>query len=1190
MFKFKFSFSQWKIVCSAVVALLFSVLAVSDLQAQMTTAALSGTATDATGAVVVGVKIQAKNVATGITYSAVTDGQGRYSIAELPVGTYDVSSQKSGFQKEVQTGIVLTVGAQPVLDFGLKVGRADEVVEVRGQTSSVETTTATVGQLVSPNQMADLPLNGRNFTDLLALAPGVVTVPASPGGGGQSSTVYGTQTNYSVSGSRPEGLQYLLDGTDIRDALDHGAGISVMGTSLGMEAIQEFSILTNTYSAEFGGTGAAINAVTKSGTNDVHGSAYEFIRNSAMDAANYFDVPGEKPTFKRNQFGVSMGGPIKKDKAFFFGNYEGLRSGTGQTSRGVAPTSLSDLFTDSGFTPSGTGWEGLYGPMPTVVQNIFSAYPLAQSASQCPNVTNIEFEAGTGLYCSKELQIGNEDYVLGRVDYTLSPKDSLFARYTRESAYQVLPYVLTQLPGFPEIDNEHNQYVTIGERHTLSQKILNEAQFGLVRLFTQTGNGPNVAALQSAPGVPDLDFEPAGGLSNLGPSPTNPSRPVTNRFSVSDDVIMSLGAHSLRIGAAITRVDLNQTWDQYPGGAWIFANLNGGIFPDSGLGGSLYGDPLLCVCGAGTDYSYTTPNGTSYPFTTTRYWRQTWLNPYIQDDWKISKRLTINLGVRYEWASNPTTVHGPIFTINNLTAPTTTEFDFVTAPHPFNSNPNLKNIDPRVGLAFDPFADHKTSIRAGFAMYHEPVTARTYALDNTSFAPNAPLFFLLWDSDFPNLPNSPTQPVGNPVTGFVPASSEIGWYYSIQNNVDTSPYVMQYNLTVQRQLGGGTVLTVGYNGSAGAHMFYWIDANPPISYSMAASAGLLNATNPTSNLSIAQTFAPTAPTGQGAPGTVTNPFVGLHQNQNFGSVESVEPKAHSNYNSLQVSLTRQFARDLAGNIGYTWSKCLDDASATISTEEGEWAVEDPWNPSADRGRCSFSSNQVLTANALYRLPFHANRAVSGWQISPIVSRYAGLPFNLQNQFGGDYQSQIAAATAAERPELVPGCDPMTKKRGEWFNPECFVLAPFGTISNLGRDALSNPNFFNLDFALMKDTKLTERVSMQLRAEFFDVMNHPNFLAGGMTAAAAGSTSQVYLFGTAGTVNPTNANYSQISNPAAYVLPTSTSAGGAICNPSGAINAIPVGPCYLPSTALAETVPSSVEGAERQIQFAVKLTF
>src|SRR5271154_356479 len=288
------------------------VFAVGNLYAQVEKATLSGTVTDPSGAVILDAKVQAKNVSTSATYSGVTDGQGRYVLAEMQVGTYEVSAQKAGFQQMVQTGVVLSVGARPILDFKLSVGRSEQVVQVEGSASKVDTETATVGTLLSPNQMENLPSNGRNFTDLLSLAPGVATVPSSGGGGGQSATVYGTQTNYSVSGSRPVGLSYMLDDTDIRDALDHGAGVSVMGTSLGMEAIQEFSVLTNTYSAEFGGTGAAVNAVTKSGTNAYHGSAYEYFRNSVLDSSNYFDAPGQKPSFKRNQFGGSVGGSDRK--------------------------------------------------------------------------------------------------------------------------------------------------------------------------------------------------------------------------------------------------------------------------------------------------------------------------------------------------------------------------------------------------------------------------------------------------------------------------------------------------------------------------------------------------------------------------------------------------------------------------------------------------------------------------------------------------------------------------------------------------------------------------------------------------------------------------------------------------------------------------------------------------------------
>ncbi len=356
---FKSILGQVKIVCGALVVLLFSALAVSNLQAQVNTAVLSGTVMDTTGAVVADAQIQATDVGTGISYAGTTDGAGRYTLPEMPIGTYNVAAQKTGFQKLVQTGIILTVGAHPVLDFTLKVGHTSEVVEVHGQATTVDTTTAAVGQLVSPAQMADLPLNGRNFTDLLTLAPGVGLVIPTMAGGGVSATVYGLENNYSVSGSRPVGASYVIDDLESVDALNHGTGVGMIGTSLGMDAIQEFTALTNTYGAQFGGTGAALNMVTKSGTNDLHGSAYEFIRNDVLDGGNWFDVAGQKkPAFRRNQFGGSLGGPIKKDKAFYFMNYEGLRSLTGATVRAGVPTNLGDLYTEERLLGGQPGWDG----------------------------------------------------------------------------------------------------------------------------------------------------------------------------------------------------------------------------------------------------------------------------------------------------------------------------------------------------------------------------------------------------------------------------------------------------------------------------------------------------------------------------------------------------------------------------------------------------------------------------------------------------------------------------------------------------------------------------------------------------------------------------------------------------------------------------------------------------------------
>ena len=371
------------------------------------------------------------------------------------------------------------------------------------------------------------------------------------------------------------------------------------------------------------------------------------------------------------------------------------------------------------------------------------------------------------------------------------------------------------------------------------------------------------------------------------------------------------------------------------------------------------------------------------------------------------------------------------------------------------------------------------------------------------------------------------------------ATEGITWFGAILNNVNTAPYVMQYNLTVQRQLWPGTVFKVGYVGSTGVHEFSQIDANLPLPYGE-ATAAQLTALAPGRALDSANLAAGTAVTGTGTPGTVTNPFIGMHVNGNFAAVDAVEPISHSSYNSLQTSVTRQFSRDLAGNVGYTWSKCLDNGSATTSNEQGEWAFYDAYNPSLDRGPCSYNSNQVFTANAIYSLPFHANRAVSGWQISPIFTRFTGLPMNVQNMLFS-YQSDIGGSVEGERPSAVPGCNPLVRKlHTEWWNPECFVEMPFGTIGTAGRDSIENPDFFNMDFSLMKTTKITERMSVQLRAEFFDIMNHPNFGVG----------QQGYLMSTTDTITPLSAEYSHISDPTAYEPPNPATgfAGGVICNP------------------------------------------
>jgi len=490
-------------VASIYALILIVVVGVNRLDAQVRTATISGTATDSSGAVLVGAKIEVKNLGTGITQSAITDSQGRYSIPDLPVGEYEVRASATGFQTVVRTGITLTVGSQPVADFTLPAGAQTETVTVVGEAAQVETRTAAVSSLVTPTQMRDLPLNGRNFASLLTLAPGVQTIPQSPAGGGGSATFYGQGTNYSVSGSRPVGQSFLLDNTELQGFFNHGAGSSVTGNSLGVEAIQEFRVLTNTYSAEFGGTGAVVNAVSRSGANTLHGSAFDFLRNSVFDAKNYFDDPStDIPTFHRNQFGGALGGQIKKDKFFFFGNYEGLRQLQGQTGRQFVPTAsvhqgllpcaaLNSTVGCTASTPDRNfGVPNPNDPNPDKgrVARILTLYPRpnASPASGLPAGSELldaqGRRTGVGLFTSVGDEIINEDYVLGRMDYTISQKDSLFGRYILDRAFRRIPFPLSNIAKWPEVDNTFNQFFTIEEKRIFSPRLFNSIRF----IFTRT--------------------------------------------------------------------------------------------------------------------------------------------------------------------------------------------------------------------------------------------------------------------------------------------------------------------------------------------------------------------------------------------------------------------------------------------------------------------------------------------------------------------------------------------------------------------------------------------------------------------------------------------------------------------------------------------------------------------------------
>jgi hypothetical protein len=1005
---------------AAVTLLAISFLFSSLLNAQgSTSASVLGTVVDPAGAVVPNASVQVKNLATGQVRQAPTDPQGRYTIADLAIGNYEAQASAPGFQTTVRRGITLTVGAQAVVDFSLTVGQAQQTVTVEGQVSQVDTVSASVASYVEQKQINDLPLNGRNFTDLVALVPGVAS--GSQIGNGGANLLYGVQNNFSVSGARSEGQAYLLDSTDIQGFWNHGSGSGVMGTTLGIEAIAEFTVLTNTYSAQFGGNGAVVNAVSRSGTNAFHGSAYEFLRNSALDAANFFENATRSPKapFRQNQFGGSLGGPIKKDKLFFFVNDEELRRSLTQTVVALVP----DANAHNGLLPcSVAGPSFACNPATNLanvgvnpkVANILALYPLPTAPAS----------PGVGTSPQVDKQTGTENYLLARVDYNLSDRDSIFVRYVRDYGDTVLPFLGSPLPPrWPEVGSTRNQFATIEYRKVITPTVVNLLRFS----FTRTRE----TDVQARPDqTPALNFFPERGqnggvnitgLSSIGTSIFAPLLEVQNKFPVSDDVFWMHGAHSLRFGGVISRVQSNFQQQGWWGGFYTFPGLTAFLQAAP----SLFQGPE-----PGLTDSY-------------RDFREVEVDGYIHDEWKALPRLTLNAGIRYEFVTNPTTNVHPLNAILNPPFGT-----FQRVPNVFASNPAVRNLDPRIGIAYDPFGDHKTAIRAGFGIFYNPIRARTYA-SGYYFNPPYALAFI-------PLPQFP-----NPFPGALPPPAQL---VGVDYNTTVTPHLYQWNFNIQRQLFESTNLTVGYVGSRGLHLYGARDINP-------VQPSIVNGV---------RVFG--VPRGA-TPGIISNPRL----NPAGAALSSEAPVADSNYHSLQVGLNRRFSRGFQSQLSYTWSKCLDNASGTYGLEGGiPWS--NPLNGSFDHGRCLFDRPQVFNLSGLYALPLGQNIALKGWQISGGLNVQSGSPWNVLIGF-----DQSGSAVGNQRPNLVMPADQiMTGNVDRWANPAAFSLPAPGTLGNLQRDFLAGPGTVNTNFSVSKETPIKEQVRLQFRAEFFNLFNHANF--------------------------------------------------------------------------------------------------
>jgi len=1023
-------------------ALIFTGAGTMNLYGQGASATILGTVTDMSGAAVPEAAVQVRNVGTGISQSTTSNAQGRFVVPDLGIGDYEVQATKAGFSTVVHKGITLTVGSQNVVDFSLPVGQQASTVTVEGQTSQVETTSASLGTLIGGQQMSNLPINGRNFESLILLAPGVQTINTMAPNARQ-----GRANVFSAAGARPEGFVLLMDDEAIDNFFRRGMG-TITGSSLGMEAMAEFQTLTNTYGAQFGGNGAVMNAVSKSGTNDIHGSAYYFIRNSALDARGFFDnyvPPGASaasiPAFRRSQPGASIGGPIKKDKAFFFFNYEGIAQLQEQIRSAIVPDATHR-------TPTTTN-----PATATAIANTLALYPLP--------TFGFNPAAGTGRVNVTGDNIAHENYILGRMDYNLNTKDSFFLRYFYDKQHVIDPYTGGNgsaaggyLPYWPERDEGMNHFATIEWRRIINPSLLNTVRVSFSRPNTGDYAVNTFPALQQVfPGAgrPDADVG-INGLTTLGQSFFVPAVDIQNRFTEADDMVWTKGSHTFHIGAYIQRVDSNVFYPFRSGSVWSFTGgLAQFLTGTAGANGAtgVPANQATCLSLIGVEcYN-------------NRDYRETDFTPYIQDDWKVNAKLTLNLGLRYEFATNATEIHNALYAVTNYATNTA----LVNVPNANASNPNTGNWDPRFGFAYDMFADHKTALRGGFAITHSPVFVAQY---NPMFTAVTP-----WPSF---TQNSPTYPNINFST--VSNSVSPGWDYYINK----APYLIQYNLNIQRELMPGTILTVGYIGSHGVDMFTQQERNPP-SYTIDANG--------------AYQF-------RNAAGTALNPRL----NPKFSTVIMATTGTTSRYNSLQASLNRRMNRNVQFQVAYTFSKCIDDGSSPLGSISGGNTSSNYMNPfdrSYDKGLCYFNAKSTLRINSVVNLPFHGNMLVEGWQVSGIITQNTGLPFSPYT--GADVIGW--AGTSNNRPDVIPGCQIQTGNVGQWFDPKCYTVPAAGTLGNAGRDTIIGPGLAQVDIALLKDTKvakISESFRVQFRAEFFNIFNHAQFgLPGNSMFSAASGT-------------------------------------------------------------------------------------
>lgn len=1045
-----------RIICTLAVCLFLCGTAV---QAQGTTATILGTVSDSSGAVIPGTKITIKNTETGITRTVSADTAGRYVAPQLSPGKYEVTAEAAGFQKIVRSGFELSIGQQTNVDFALRVGTVAEEVTVTGEAPVIETSTSSVSGLVNQSQMRDLPLNARSYEQFAFLQPNVYS---------QHNVTNETNTGWapkiSAGGMRVGYNGYRVDGLDISDTSGLTPG-SAAGGLMGVETIREYRVLTNNFPAQYGNAlGVVIDAASKGGTNSLHGTAFEFLRNSAADARNFFD-PASVPPFRRNQFGGVVGGPIKRDKLFFFGSYEAMRQRLTTTNNVLVPS----LSAKQGILPNPSNpAQTINVPVNPAIVPYLNLYPTPQ----------LDLGNGIGQYSFPFANQVREDYGNGRIDYQWSDKVSYFLRYTMDNADVISPKTAASVPPWADHVMSVNQTLTLAETRIIAGSLINEFRAGFVRytphdVLHLTGPDPTMHFPGTA-GSGVITFTSGYSTGNtsiatLGVAGRPFENATGNIYEATDSVSYVKGAHSIKIGANIERFQDN-----------VLERTMSGIYQYTGSGGSAganYGDTYTfqsiqnLLAGQASNFTgpiVGTPVGTS---------GRVWLfGSYIQDDYRLRSNLTLNLGVRYEFLTPYSDRNKQFMIQNTLAGPV----------HPLQEKAYSGNtcsgcVDPRFGFAWDLFSNSKTVLKGGFGIF------RNQLLHDKGYynIPTERLGGTFLSAANPNFPD-PTVAIPGAVLNF--ANSGVGNAgENVIPKIAKTPSAMQWNLTLEQRLGANTTLRLAYLGSHGYHL----EGGYPLN------------TN----------------TYQVLPGNIYYYPPGVHRIiPQFAGIQTVAYDFNSFYDAITVTVGRRLSKGFGFETSYAYSRATDDASAGLS-----WRVQltsELRIPNGLRntyhGLSGMDMRQRSVSNITYEFPsLRAGNGVekkllSGWQANGIITMQSGTPFT---PWLGFDRVNIQAGTSPqemERPNqnpaytgsvLCPCTIPTAAGLGaanqktpqRYYNPTAFLLPAAGFDGNLGRNSLIGPGLASFDFALVKSTALTERMHLLFRFEAFNLLNSVNWI-------------------------------------------------------------------------------------------------